>query len=209
MNEISCEICIDLLPLVLDGAASGESREAVLRHIQNCPACRSLWEGERVPQSEEEQVLPKLVKKVQAISTVFLGIFLLLGIGICEWIMRGSSVFFLGAMWAARRLLKAAAAKNKGLPRRLLALLAAAGILAATGWMSNTLLGNPVDRARAKQAAQAYLEAEYSELGLEAGEVSYSSSSGTYDVEVIARADTEFTVVYRRGEILYDTYGEE
>lgn len=42
MNEISCEVCMDLIPLVRDGIASAESREAVQRHTASCPACAAL-----------------------------------------------------------------------------------------------------------------------------------------------------------------------
>ena len=32
MNEISCDVCMDLIPLVQDGIASEDSREAVEQH---------------------------------------------------------------------------------------------------------------------------------------------------------------------------------
>ncbi len=43
MNKLSCEICMDLIPLVRDGAASEESREAVEAHIAECPDCRAFY----------------------------------------------------------------------------------------------------------------------------------------------------------------------
>ena len=46
MNKISCEMCMDLMPLVHDGVASSDSRNAVLAHIETCPDCKSLFEGE-------------------------------------------------------------------------------------------------------------------------------------------------------------------
>ena len=46
MNKISCDMCIDLMPLVQDGVASEDSRNAVLQHLQECPDCRALYEGE-------------------------------------------------------------------------------------------------------------------------------------------------------------------
>lgn len=39
MIQITCEICKDLIPLVQDGVASGDSASAVERHIQSCPQC--------------------------------------------------------------------------------------------------------------------------------------------------------------------------
>ena len=43
VNIITCGICEDLAPLVEDGAACEESREAVLRHIGECPECRKKY----------------------------------------------------------------------------------------------------------------------------------------------------------------------
>ena len=39
MNKISCDMCMDLMPLVQDGVASADSIAAVKQHIENCPAC--------------------------------------------------------------------------------------------------------------------------------------------------------------------------
>ena len=33
MNKITCDMCIDLMPLVQDGVASEDSRNAVLQHL--------------------------------------------------------------------------------------------------------------------------------------------------------------------------------
>ena len=43
MIQITCEICKDLIPLVQDGVASGDSASAVERHIQRdrSPALRT------------------------------------------------------------------------------------------------------------------------------------------------------------------------
>lgn len=49
MNEITCGLCMDLIPLVRDGIASGESRDAVERHVQSCAACRKLYSGAPPP----------------------------------------------------------------------------------------------------------------------------------------------------------------
>lgn len=40
MNNISCEIIQDLLPLYCDGVCSEESKKAILSHIQACEKCR-------------------------------------------------------------------------------------------------------------------------------------------------------------------------
>lgn len=43
--KITCEICDDLLPLVEDGIASEESRQAVFSHICKCEKCRRNYPG--------------------------------------------------------------------------------------------------------------------------------------------------------------------
>lgn len=40
MNKITCGLCEDLAPLVEDGIAGEESREAVLKHLSECGICR-------------------------------------------------------------------------------------------------------------------------------------------------------------------------
>lgn len=45
MNEISCEVCMDLLPLVQDGVASGDSVRAVEAHVAACQHCRDALHG--------------------------------------------------------------------------------------------------------------------------------------------------------------------
>ncbi len=45
MNDISCGICRDLIPLVKDGVAGEDSRAAVEAHIARCESCRQLYEA--------------------------------------------------------------------------------------------------------------------------------------------------------------------
>lgn len=42
-KSIPCALAQDLMPLVLDGAASEESRQAVTQHTAACPACRQVY----------------------------------------------------------------------------------------------------------------------------------------------------------------------
>lgn len=44
MNDITCDLCRDLMPLVKDGIASADSRAAVERHLESCPSCRAGFE---------------------------------------------------------------------------------------------------------------------------------------------------------------------
>ena len=58
MTEISCDMCMDLMPLVQDGIASADSRAAVLAHLEHCGECRALFEGE-IPQTTGKQNIVK------------------------------------------------------------------------------------------------------------------------------------------------------
>ena len=44
MNK-DCNIARDLMPLVIDEVASGESKNFVEAHIGDCPPCRDYFEG--------------------------------------------------------------------------------------------------------------------------------------------------------------------
>ena len=88
MNNISCDTCMDLMPLVQDGVASEDSREAVLRHLEACPGCKALYEGEVPPPANNKRVLEKLQRRVQLFSAmvmmfgIFYGLMLTSGNGI-------------------------------------------------------------------------------------------------------------------------------
>ena len=88
MNKISCDMCIDLMPLVQDGVASDDSRNAVLRHLQECPDCRALYEGEIPAPSKSHELLGKVQRRAQLFSAmvmmfgIFYGLMLTAGNGI-------------------------------------------------------------------------------------------------------------------------------
>ena len=46
MTELTCDICRDLIPLVVDGVASEESEAAVKEHVAVCAECRDLYQTE-------------------------------------------------------------------------------------------------------------------------------------------------------------------
>ena len=88
MNKISCDMCIDLMPLVQDGVASEDSRNAVLQHLQECPDCRALYEGEIPTPSNTKEILGKVTRRAQLFSAmvmmfgIFYGLMLTAGNGI-------------------------------------------------------------------------------------------------------------------------------
>lgn len=90
MNEINCEICMDLMPLVQDGVASAGSIEAVERHILHCPACRELFEGQMPMPSDKAQVLEKLKRRLQLGSAMALIFGIMFGLSLTA----GNSIFY-------------------------------------------------------------------------------------------------------------------
>ena len=70
MNKITCEMCIDLMPLVQDGVASEDSRNAVLQHLQECPDCRALYEGEIPAPSNTNELFRKIRRQSQIFFTL-------------------------------------------------------------------------------------------------------------------------------------------
>ena len=90
MYEISCEMCMDLMPLVADGVASEDSRKAVERHIAACPACRELYGGDAPPSVNAEQAFAKFKKKI----SVFWGMLLMFGVVYGLSLTAGSGLFY-------------------------------------------------------------------------------------------------------------------
>ena len=90
MNEITCEMCMDLMPLVHDGVASSDSIAAVEHHIQICPECRALFEGQLPEPSNRE----KLLKKLQKEAKVFSSMVLMFGIFYGLMLTAGSGLFY-------------------------------------------------------------------------------------------------------------------
>ncbi len=82
MNEITCDICMDLMPLVQDGIASEDSRLAVERHVQSCENCRALYDGQVQPSADGTQIWMKFQRKLRfsTAMVMMLGIFFGLGL---------------------------------------------------------------------------------------------------------------------------------
>ena len=76
MIQITCEICMDLIPLVQDGVAAEDSVFAVEQHIKNCPQCRAIWEGQ-IPHPADSG---RLLEKFQYRTRVFMWMVLMFGV---------------------------------------------------------------------------------------------------------------------------------
>ena len=85
-NDLSCEVVRDLLPSYLDGVASGETKAAVERHMEECPACRETLRRMKEPEvaapPEEKEIdyLKKVRRRSSRKVAVILGIVVLLSI---------------------------------------------------------------------------------------------------------------------------------
>ena len=77
MSRISCEMCMDLIPLVQDGVASEDSTSAVKEHIANCPQCRALYEERPPVEADRSRINRKIKTKLRSFFAflVLIGIF--------------------------------------------------------------------------------------------------------------------------------------
>lgn len=214
MYDISCEMCMDLLPLVRDGAASPDSREAVEHHLKTCAVCRSLCQGETPPEEDEKKALSKVMGKLRMIGLVLLAAGLLLGICLTERLISGSSAVFVLIVFLIGWLLRFAYTKGSGIRNRVLRGLAFAAAAALAGGillLSSALMGNPVSRYLAEAGAEEYLTEQYPGTDYRVDRVLYDFKTGSYRAEVVSPSsiDTHFELkLDLRGNMEYDDYDE-
>lgn len=82
MTEISCEMCMDLMPLVQDSIASEDSCEAVRQHITNCADCRAMFEGEVPPPTDDLRSMKHIKRKMQVFGAMVLTFGVLFGLSL-------------------------------------------------------------------------------------------------------------------------------
>lgn len=90
MNEITCDLCMDLIPLVQDGIASEDSRKAVEYHIETCGSCRALYDGKMVLSAESSGVFRKVQRKMRMFSLGLMLFGSFFGLGLTA----GSDMFY-------------------------------------------------------------------------------------------------------------------
>lgn len=78
MTKVSCEIIMDLIPLVLDHVASKESEALVKNHIQTCPRCQEFFKQQQPAELQDERILSTLRKH----RRYYLTFFLIIGINV-------------------------------------------------------------------------------------------------------------------------------
>lgn len=90
MNEISCGLCMDLLPLVEDGVASPDSVEAVQRHLEQCPHCRENSHLPPVSEPNLERAYHRIRRKLELCWAMLLMFGLFWGLSLTA----GPNVFY-------------------------------------------------------------------------------------------------------------------
>ena len=88
-HNITCQICLDLIPLVRDGVASEESCEAVRAHIASCPQCAAVYEDPIFNTADHRALLNRLVRKTQ----MFCAMLMMFGMFFGLTLTAGSGVF--------------------------------------------------------------------------------------------------------------------
>lgn len=88
MTKITCDICMDLMPLVRDGVASEGSENAVMKHISDCEDCKKIYDEMYINNKSiiEDDDIPKSInidkaaKKVEKKINKYLGMIIMFGI---------------------------------------------------------------------------------------------------------------------------------
>lgn len=210
MYEISCEMCLDLMPLVKDGVASEDSVMAVEGHLAGCEECRVAFGGE-LPEGDEKTGLRKAMKQVRTMVRIVVWLLVALGILLCELVMQGSSYFFALAVlviWLLVRIGLNKGTKKWGKIIRSAALLAATAMILGIGSCANEVYGNPIEKKEAEEKSRKYLEEHFAGSDLYIEDISYSMYSTSYDVRVKSRSsvDTWFELIWRDGEMIHESY---
>ncbi len=90
MNKITCEVCMDLMPLVRDGIASDDSKMAVEQHIKSCTVCEALYSEGIPPAVSSEKAFYRFRRQVQLFSVFLLMFGSFFGLGLTA----GADMFY-------------------------------------------------------------------------------------------------------------------
>ncbi len=72
INNLSCAVCQDLIPLVKDNIASEDTKKAVYHHISNCKECGELFGDISVISNYKNYDEKALVKSIKTIAFIWL-----------------------------------------------------------------------------------------------------------------------------------------
>lgn len=95
MNKISCNTCLDLMPLVIDGVSSEDSKSLVEEHISECEECKNVYSEPKLIESEDLEVdNNKVLGKIKRKLYSFAGLILILGSIIGAGLNNSQNVFY-------------------------------------------------------------------------------------------------------------------
>lgn len=86
MNKISCDVCLDLIPIVKDNVASQASKKLVEEHIELCEECKELYnsfENEEI-MIDDTNVIKKIKKQIFIFTLVMIVIASMVGLALSE-----------------------------------------------------------------------------------------------------------------------------
>lgn len=90
MIKFTCDMCMDLMPLVHDGVASPDSISAVEDHIIHCPHCRELYHGQRPGISDTG----KMLKRIRQQAQIFWSMVMMFGLFFGLMLTAGNRIFY-------------------------------------------------------------------------------------------------------------------
>ncbi len=98
--------------------------------------------------------------------------------------------------------------KKRNLPLRIGAFFLALFIAVFLLYTANSLVGNPISAAIAKNAIKDYVNRNYANLHLTISNATYNFKFGEYFIHASSSnsTDTNFTIYYRRNGNIYDDY---
>lgn len=91
--EISCDVCQDLIPLVLDQIASEDSCRVVNNHIEGCESCRAAYSDSRKPEINQIND-QKNIRKIKHKIFLFELLILILGAFLGVYLSDTSNIFY-------------------------------------------------------------------------------------------------------------------
>ena len=89
--KITCDMCLDLMPLVLDGLASEDSEKAVREHIAGCEMCRNAFNSGEMPAPTDDKKILDSIKMQLRMAGYFV---LVLGAAVGAMLTNSQNVFY-------------------------------------------------------------------------------------------------------------------
>lgn len=86
MNKISCDVCLDLMPILKDNVASQDSKKLVEEHIELCEECKELYnsfENEEIT-IDDRNIIKKIKKQIFIFALVIIVVASMVGLALSE-----------------------------------------------------------------------------------------------------------------------------